>query len=47
MYVAPEQVLEAYNSYLHYMCTPTVLLENVPAGSSLEEQMEKEDELEF
>jgi len=47
MYVAPERVSKAYNSCLHFVCTPTVLPENVLADSSLEEQMEKEDELEF
>ena len=47
VFVFPERITSAYNSYLHSIWTPVVLTEDVPAESSSGEQMEKEDEPDF
>jgi len=39
--------MSAYNSCLHVVWTPTVMIEDVPAESSLKEQSEEEDESAF
>jgi len=45
--VTPEGITSAYNSCLHSIWTPTIQLEDVPAESSSEEQMDAEDEPQF
>ena len=47
VFISPERITSAYNSYLHALWTPTDLGEDVPAESSLEDQMEEEDDPEF
>ena len=46
-YVAPERIIGAYNNCLHSVWTPTVLPEDVPIESSLDEQKEQEVEPEL
>ena len=45
--VTPERISSAYNSCLHSIWTLTVQFEDVPTESSLEEQIDTEDEPQF
>ena len=45
--ITPKRITNAYNSYLHLIWTSTIQLEDAPAESSSEEQMNAEDEAQF
>ena len=45
--VTTERITSSDNSYPHSIWTPAIQVEDVPAESSLEEQMEEEDDPEF
>ena len=47
VHISTEHIVSAYNSCLHTVWAPIVMIEDVHAETSLEEQSEKEDESAF